>query len=71
MGGNKRGHGRNGPEANLVVQVLWPRGGSSSDLKKKRMNLRTVLKVESVRPDGLEVWETKMRADFGDSSSPG
>lgn len=36
MGGNKSGHGRNGPEANPVVQVLWPRGGSSSDLKKKK-----------------------------------
>lgn len=54
MGGSKSGHGRNGSEANPAIQALWPRGGSSSD-KKERMNLRTVLKVESMRPDGSEV----------------
>lgn len=53
-GGDKSGHGGNGSEANPVVQVLWPWGGSSSD-KKKRMKLRPILKVDSMRPVGLDV----------------
>lgn len=55
MGGwIKRGPGGHGSEANPVVQVLGPQGGSSSN-KKKRMKSRPALKVESMRPDGLEV----------------
>lgn len=34
--------------------MLRPRGGSSSD-KKKRMKSRPILKVESMRSDGLAV----------------
>lgn len=35
--------------------MLWTRGGSCNN-KKKRMNLRHTLEVESTKPDGLEVW---------------